>query len=97
MTLELLHRSRIGSTCKFEHRVFGLKETAMRVRYVPETDALLIDPKDDPVADSEFIEDLGVVVDYNNKGEVVGLEILDWSEFQKEGKELKLTLPSLSV
>ncbi len=69
----------------------------MRVRYVPETDALLIDFKDDPVADSEFIEDLGVVVDYNNKGEVVGLEILDWSEFQKEGKELKLTLPSLSV
>jgi len=69
----------------------------MRVRYVPETNALLIDLKDDPVADSEFIEDLGVVVDYNDKGEVVGLEILDWSEFQKEGKELKLTLPSLSV
>ena len=69
----------------------------MRVRYVPETDALLIDLKDDPVADSEFIEDLGVVVDYNDKGEVVGLEILDWSEFQKEGRELKLTLPSLSI
>ena len=68
----------------------------MRVRYVPETDALLIDLKDDPVVDSEFIEDLGVVVDYNDKGEVVGLEILDWSEFQREGKELKLTLPSLS-
>ncbi len=68
----------------------------MRVRYVPETDALLIDLRDDPVADSEFIEELGVVVDYNDKGEVVGLEILDWSEFQKEGKELKLTLPSLS-
>ena len=69
----------------------------MRVRYVPETDALLIDLKDDLVADSEFIEDLGVVVDYNDKGEVVGLEILDWSEFQKEGRELKLTLPSLSI
>jgi len=55
----------------------------MRVKYVPETDALLIDLKDDPVVDSEFIEDLGVVVDYNDKGEVVGLEILDWSEFQK--------------
>ena len=68
----------------------------MRVRYVPETDTLLIDLKDDPVVDSEFIEDLGVVVDYNDKGEVVGLEILDWSEFQREGKELKLTLPSLS-
>ena len=68
----------------------------MRVSYVSETDALLIDLKDDPVADSEFIEELGVVVDYNDKGEVVGLEILDWSEFQKEGKELKLVLPSFS-
>jgi len=65
----------------------------MRVRYFPETDALLIDLKDDPVVDSEFIEHLGVVIDYNDKGEVVGLEILDWSEFQKEGKELDLTLP----
>ena len=68
----------------------------MRVRYVPETDSLFIDLKDDSVVDSEFIEDLGVVVDYNSKGEVVGLEILDWSEFQREGKELNLTLPSLS-
>ncbi len=68
----------------------------MRVRYMPETDALFIDLKDDSVVDSEFIEDLGVVVDYNSKGEVVGLEILDWSEFQREGKELNLTLPSLS-
>ncbi len=68
----------------------------MRVRYIPETDALFIDLKDDSVVDSEFIEDLGVVVDYNSKGEVVGLEILDWSEFQREGKELNLTLPSLS-
>ncbi len=68
----------------------------MRVSYVPETDALVIDLKDDAVVDSEFIEDMGVVVDYNNKGEVVGLEILDWTEFQKAGKELNLTLPSLS-
>jgi len=65
----------------------------MRVRYISETDALLIDLKDDPVVDSEFIEDLGVVVDYNDKGEVVGLEILDWSKFQKEGREIHLALP----
>ncbi|EDP74985.1 DUF2283 domain-containing protein [Hydrogenivirga sp. 128-5-R1-1] len=66
----------------------------MRIRYVPETDTLLIDFKDEPVADSEFIEELGVVIDYNKRGEVVGLEILDWKEFQKEGKELNIALPS---
>ena len=66
----------------------------MRIRYVPETDTLLIDFKDEPVADSEFIEELGVVIDYNKRGEVVGLEILDWEEFQKEGKELNIALPS---
>ena len=65
----------------------------MRIRYVPETDTLLIDFKEEPVADSEFIEDLGVVVDYNNRGEVIGLEILDWKEFQSEGKELNIALP----
>ena len=66
----------------------------MRIRYVLETDTLLIDFKDEPVADSEFIEELGVVIDYNNRGEVVGLEILDWKEFQREGKELNIALPS---
>ena len=66
----------------------------MRIRYVPETDSLLIDFKDEPVADSEFIEELGVVIDYNKRGEVVGLEILDWKEFQREGKELNIALPS---
>ncbi len=65
----------------------------MRIRYVPETDTLLIDFKEEPVADSEFIEELGVVVDYNKRGEVVGLEILDWKEFQSEGKELNIALP----
>lgn len=64
----------------------------MRIRYVPETDVLLIDLKDEPVVDSEFIEDLGVVVDYSDKGEVVGFEILDWSEFQREGRELNLSI-----
>ncbi len=66
----------------------------MRIRYVPETDALLIDFRDEPVADSELIEELGVVIDYNKQGEAVGLEILDWEEFQKEGKELNIALPS---
>ncbi len=66
----------------------------MRIRYVPETDSLLIDFKNEPVADSEFIEELGVVIDYNKRGEVVGLEILDWKEFQREGKELNIALPS---
>ncbi len=66
----------------------------MRIKYVSETDSLLIDFKDEPVADSEFTEELGVVIDYNKRGEIVGLEILDWKEFQREGKELNIALPS---
>jgi len=62
----------------------------MRIRYFPDTDTLIIDLKEDLIAESEHLEDLGVVIDYNEKNEIVGLEILDWSKFQKEGKELNI-------
>jgi len=62
----------------------------MRIRYIPETDTLLIKLKDDPVAESEYLEGKGVVIDYNEKNEVVGYEIMGWSKFQKSGKELEL-------
>jgi len=62
----------------------------MRIRYFPDTDTLIIDLKEEPIAESEHLEDLGVVIDYNEKNEIVGFEILDWSRFQREGKELKI-------
>ena len=62
----------------------------MRVKYDPETDTLSIVLKDDPVAESEYIEGKGIVIDYNEKEEIVGYEIMGWSRFQKLGKELVL-------
>ncbi|GAB6064947.1 hypothetical protein JCM9492_00390 [Aquifex pyrophilus] len=62
----------------------------MRIKYIPETDTLLIKLKDEPVAESEYIEGKGIVVDYNEKNEVVGYEIMGWSKIEKTGQELEL-------
>jgi len=62
----------------------------MRVKYDPETDTLSIVLKDEPVAESECVEGKGIVIDYNERNEIVGYEILGWSRFQKLGKELIL-------
>ncbi len=62
----------------------------MRIRYIPETDTLLIRLKDEPVAESEYLEGRGIVVDYNEKDEVVGYEIMGWSKLQKSSQELVL-------
>ncbi len=66
------------------------KEENMRIKYIPETDTLLIKLKDEPVAESEYIEGRGIVVDYNEKNEIVGYEIMGWSKIEKSGKELEL-------
>jgi len=50
-----------------------------RVRYDPGADALYIRFKEDEVVDSEEI-DVGIIVDYNEKGEVVGIEVLEFSK-----------------
>ena len=66
----------------------------MRIKYDPETDTLSIRLKDEPVADSEYIEVKGIVIDYNENDEVVGYEIMGWSRFQKSGEELILEMVS---
>ncbi len=63
----------------------------MRIRYIPETDTLLIRLKDEPVAESEYLEGKGIVIDYNDKNEVVGYEIMGWSKLQKSSQELVLS------
>jgi len=62
----------------------------MRIKYDPETDTLSIRLKDEPVAESEYIEGKGIVIDYNEKDEIVGYEIMGWSRFYKLGKEIVL-------
>ena len=46
----------------------------MKVFYYPETDTLYIEFKDTPSVESEEIAD-GIVVDYDESGEVIGIEI----------------------
>ena len=66
----------------------------MRIKYDPETDTLSIRLKDEPVADSEYIEGKGIVIDYDEKDEIIGYEIMGWTRFQKSGKELILEMVS---
>ena len=66
----------------------------MRIKYDPETDTLSIRLKEEPVADSEYLEGKGIVLDYNERNEVIGMEILGWSRFQKLSQEIVLELVS---
>ena len=51
----------------------------MRIKYDRETDTLSIGLRSEPVAESEYVEGKGIVIDYNEKNEVVGYEIMSWS------------------
>jgi len=42
----------------------------MQIKYGPETDALSITLKDEQVAESEYIEGKGIVIDYNENDEI---------------------------
>lgn len=58
----------------------------MRIRYYKDTDALLITFKEEPVYGSEYLEEFDIVVDYNRKDEVVGVEVFDWHRGRSKGK-----------
>ena len=51
----------------------------MEVRYDKEVNALYLKLSDEPAVESEMIRP-GVVLDYNEKGELVGIEILNVTE-----------------
>jgi uncharacterized protein YuzE len=46
----------------------------MKFKYYPETDTLYVELKEIPSVESEEVAD-GVVVDYDESGEIVGIEI----------------------
>jgi uncharacterized protein YuzE len=48
----------------------------MKIQYDKETDSIYIVLKDDKVVESEEKKD-GVVIDYNNKDEIVAIEMLN--------------------
>jgi len=49
------------------------------IRYDPGADALYIKLKEGEVADSEEVGK-GVIVDYDDKGEVIGIELIEFSK-----------------
>jgi uncharacterized protein YuzE len=49
-----------------------------KIRYDPEADTLYVKLKDSEVAESEEVNE-GVIIDYDNRGEVVGIEFLEFS------------------
>ncbi len=51
----------------------------LKLRYDPVADALYIKLKDDKIAETEEINE-SVIVDYNEKGEIIGIEILNFSK-----------------
>ena len=55
----------------------------MQIKYSPEVDILVIKLSDKPVYESEHLAEEGVVVDYDENDEIVGLEIFDWSKRKK--------------
>ncbi|MEM3713873.1 MAG: DUF2283 domain-containing protein [Nitrososphaeria archaeon] len=58
-----------------------------RVRYEPDADALYIRIRDGKVADSDEVSD-GIIVDYDGNGNVLGIEILEFSKKKVDLNEL---------
>ena len=52
----------------------------MRIKYSPDVDILVIELSDRKPVESEHLEDEGIIVDYDENDEIVGLEIFDWSK-----------------
>ena len=66
----------------------------MKVRYFPDTDTLYIELIDTPSVESEEVME-GVVLDYDKKGKVVGVEIEHFTErFKTKPVEIPLKLVS---
>lgn len=60
----------------------------MRVRVDHRADAVYVNLTDRPIKDSAEVAD-GIVVDYDNEGRIVGVEILDASKRTDDPEVLK--------
>jgi uncharacterized protein YuzE len=68
---------RIFRFAKFRHD--NRQEKTMRVRVDHGADAVYVNLTDRPIKESEEVAD-GIVVDYDDQGRIVGVEILDASK-----------------
>lgn len=60
----------------------------IKISYDSEGDILEIRFSEDTISDSEYIEESGLVVDYNQHGNIVGLEIISFSKKVGKNEEL---------
>ena len=68
----------------------------IRISYNKTADALYIRLKDDKVVDSDEVAP-GVIVDFNDKGEIVGIEVLEFSRRDIDMKKLVIEGPEILV
>jgi len=68
----------------------------LRIKYDRTADALYIKLGDGPVADSDMIAP-GIIVDYNEKGEIIGIEILEFSKQKLDLTKLVIEGPEKLV
>ncbi|GEM_PF-62469 len=72
-------------------KVSKILEKTMKVKYDPEVDVLRILFSNAPIEESD--EDKpGVILDYDKKGNVVGIEILDASERMEDPQVMEYTI-----
>ncbi|WP_226844093.1 DUF2283 domain-containing protein [Acidithiobacillus ferriphilus] len=65
--------------CLQDQQDFKILEAVMKVRYDPETDTLTMRLSEHPVTESDEAGP-GIILDYDNQGNIVGIEILNASK-----------------
>ncbi len=68
----------------------------MKIEYSKEADAIYVYFKEEYVAKSKEIED-GVVVDFDEKGQLIGIEVLDASKRFKLSDIVNVNIENLPV
>ncbi len=61
----------------------------IKISYDQEGDILEIRFSEEPISNSEYVEESGLVLDYNDKGNIVGLEIISFSTKVSKYQEIK--------
>jgi len=71
------------------------KERIMQVKYDKDTDILTIKLSDKKPVESEHLVEQGIVIDYDENNNIIGLEIFDWSERKSIELPFKTKLATL--
>ena len=67
----------------------------MQVKYDKDTDILTIKLSDKKPVESEHLVEQGIVIDYDENNNIIGLEIFDWSERKSIELPFKTELATL--